>query len=437
MKRLRQIFIFFTLFMAIGLYVFYSIGNKSTYDKRDIVYYNNLLYRVESKLEEGVPEADIEEEYGCSIIMAKEINDPELVRLYAEGALVLDLEKDGEYIGKVAWNDFRENYNQSRKDFFKAAIILWASILVFGYILLIYIYLSFLRPVKALKDFATEIARGELDKSLPIPKNNMFGSFVEGFDLMRDQLKSSINRERQAEIARKELIQGLSHDIKTPLSVIKANCELIELKVVRKLENIPKDHEEDIAQCNELVDKVRSISGKADTISSLMSDVMHANLEDLEKIDVKAQEESSLLIEDFLRNLSGYGNIILKNHIYPCLVLMDRMRMEQVIDNIIGNSYKYAGSDITVEFSQIEEIAMADGSKTSFIKISISDSGPGVDKDDLPLIAEKYYRGKNAGEQTGYGLGMFLARTYMNKQGGGMEYYNDNGFVVELLLRKI
>ena len=111
--------------------------------------------------------------------------------------------------------------------------------------------------------------------------------------------------------------------------------------------------------------------------------------------------------------------------------------MEQVIDNIIGNSNKYAGTDIRVSFSQTEDMPMADGSKACFLKITIRDSGPGVDKDDLPLIAEKYYRGANSSKQTGYGLGMYLAKTYMEKQGGGMEYYNDNGFVVELLLRKV
>ena len=80
---------------------------------------------------------------------------------------------------------------------------------------------------------------------------------------------------------------------------------------------------------------------------------------------------------------------------------------------------------------------MADGKRGSFIKIRIRDHGPGVDKDDLPLIAEKYYRGKNASGNPGYGLGMYLCKMYMSKQGGGMEYYNDNGFVVELLLRKV
>ena len=157
----------------------------------------------------------------------------------------------------------------------------------------------------------------------------------------------------------------------------------------------------------------------------------------MEKIEVTVSEESTVLLEDRIKNLSSFGNIILENHIHPCLVYMDRQRMEQVLDNIIGNSAKYAGTDINVSFSESEGVPLETGKSSSYIKIRIRDNGPGVDKDDLPLIAEKYYRGKNATDKSGYGLGMYLCKMYMNRQGGGMEYYNDNGFVVELALRKV
>ena len=72
---------------------------------------------------------------------------------------------------------------------------------------------------------------------------------------------------------------------------------------------------------------------------------------------------------------------------------------------------------------------MVDGSSATFIKITIRDNGPGVNPDELPLIAEKYYRGSNSKNAIGYGLGLYLCKTYMDKQKGGMEYYNDNVFV--------
>lgn len=448
MKALRRLVIVFTLFMLAGLLVFVADSRNSAFEKRDIVHYNDLLHRVQSDMEAGVEETEIEDKYNCVIAMSKEINNPELASLYSNGAIILDLEVDGEYVGKVGWNDIGDDIDKTYGKFFKAALILWAAVFVCGYLLLLYLYLYFVRPTKELNDFAATIAKGDFDKSLPIRKNNMFGSFVEGFDIMREQLKASISRERESEIARKELVQGLSHDIKTPLAVIEATCDVIELKETRKMELLSGDRTNDeivsdeslgiaVRECQDLIGKVKTISDKAETISRLMNDVMYANLEDLEKVDVVPCEEESIVVEGFFGKLSDYGRIVLENHIHPCLVYMDKKRMEQVIDNVISNSGKYAGTDINVSFSQTEEIPMADGSSAIFIKITIRDSGPGVDQDELPLIAEKYYRGSNSKNAVGYGLGLYLCKTYMDKQKGGMEYYNDNGFVVELLLRKV
>ena len=126
---------------------------------------------------------------------------------------------------------------------------------------------------------------------------------------------------------------------------------------------------------------------------------------------------------------AGDGHlVILDNEIPRCLVYMDKLRMEQVIDNCVGNSVKYAGTDIHVSFDEVSG---------GYIRIRISDAGPGVAEADLPLICEKYYRGKGANEKNGYGLGMYLVKLYMEKQGGGLEYYNDNGFTVELLVKKV
>ena len=61
----------------------------------------------------------------------------------------------------------------------------------------------------------------------------------------------------------------------------------------------------------------------------------------------------------------------------------------------------------------------------------------GVPEEDLARITEKYFRGANTAGRDGYGLGMYLVKWYMEKQDGGLEYYNDGGFVVELLVKKV
>ena len=278
----------------------------------------------------------------------------------------------------------------------------------------------------------SEIAKGNLDIELPIHKRNLFGTFTESFDMMREALRASREREIESEKARKELVAALSHDIKTPVATIKAACEVLDMQLMKKAEEGNPD-------VSNMLDKVQIISSKADLIDGLISNIFHATLEELEKIEVSVKEENSALIEEYLGRTENSGNVILENHIPRCLVYLDRIRMEQVIDNIIGNSRKYADTDIRVNFSEIT----VEGGKSenkeagNYIKIKISDNGPGVPEEELPLITEKYYRGSDVRDKTGYGLGMYLVKLYMDKQKGGIEYYNDNGFVVELLVKKV
>ena len=435
MKAIRDLAVFFTLFMLAAALIFIGVSRKYTYTKRDIVFYNDQLYKAEEDFLKGMPEEGLETKYGCFIIMSKRLDDPELAELYSAYAFVLDFAPGGEYLGKIAWKDELNRFDQTKSDFLKASMMLWAGVLISGYLLLLLIYYLYVKPLRELDDFSREIAKGNLDVKLPMHRVNLFGSFTEAFDIMREELKAARKREIETEIARKELVASLSHDIKTPLSVIKATGEVLDLKLgSMKAAGTPEDVQKG---ADEAMGLTKVIASKADTIGSLMTEMMHANMEDLELVEVRAEEENSTEIEEFIRKLDGYGKITIEDHIPPCLVLMDRLRMEQVIDNIIGNSHKYAGTEIKVSFDRMDDILMADGKEGSFICIRISDSGPGVSEDDLPLIAEKYYRGSNAKENNGFGLGLYLVKRYMNLMGGGMEYYNDNGFTVELMVRKV
>ena len=436
MKQLFKIGFIFTAIMVVALGFFAIFNSENHFAERDILYYNEQLHIIEEALANGEKESNLESKYKCHIIYAKEIEDEELSRLYKNNALVLDLTVNGEYIGKVAWDDNRSNYDLIKRGFFGGSVYLWAIMLLSGYILLILFHLSFVKPVKELQKFSEEIAKGNLDEPLPIKKNNLFGNFVEAFDQMREELRDSRKREVNAERARKEMVTDLSHDIKTPISVIKVACEVLEAKSNKKLkENAnSEDEKKDIEYT---LEKVSTISQKADLISSLMTNVMHSTLNDIDKISVNPAETDSRVLKDFFVNLKNYGNIIIENDVPPAIVYMDRLRMEQVIDNVVGNSHKYAGTDIRVNFSETSVLSSDGESKDNFIRITIKDSGKGVKEDELSLITQKYFRGSNSTETSGYGLGMYLVKRYMEMQLGGMEYYNDNGFTVDLLLKKV
>lgn len=336
-------------------------------------------------------------------------------------------------IYKQIWNVMSGATEQYQGQVFHYVVMLWGIMLLGGYFLLFCIYQSEIRPVLELQRYATEIAKGNLDVKLPMHKNSSFVGFTESFDLMREELKASRQREMEAENAKRQMAAELSHDLKTPIATIQATCELLQMQILKA----GKTQNSGMNEISGLDEKIECITKKATTINELVQSVLHATIDDLEEIKVEVGEYESPLIEGFFRDLKEYGNIILENSIPECLVYMDKLRMEQVIDNVVGNSYKYAHTDIRVSFGETEEMLMPDGKKSRFLRITIKDSGPGVAPEELSLLVEKYYRGSNAKEQSGYGLGMYLVKWYMEKQGGGMEYYNDDGFTVELLVKKV
>ena len=355
-------------------------------------------------------------------------------------------------IYKKIWNNLNDNMVNGQNLMLKYMVIFWAVLLVLGYTLILIVYRFEIKPVSEMENFASEIAKGNLDVPLPIHKNNMFGNFTESFDIMREELKASKERELEAEKAKREMVAELSHDLKTPVATIRATCEVLDLiyrKDIEKLENELKakadnfndtdkeEAEQRLLGLKSNLEKIGYIYNKSDMINELVGSVFRATLDDMQEIKIEPKENESVTIESYFEGLKEYGNIIMDNHIPECLVYMDKLRMEQVIDNIVGNSYKYAGTDIHVSFDETEMVLPGNGNKASFIKITIRDAGPGVSEDDLPLLTEKFHRGSNAADKQGYGLGLYLANHYMEKQGGGMEYYNDNGFVVELLVKKV
>lgn len=254
--------------------------------------------------------------------------------------------------------------------------------------------------------FSRQVAKGNLDFPLPVKKHYYFGAFTESFDLMREELKRARESEYQANKSKKELMAELSHDIKTPVATIQAACEVLQNK-----EKNPYT-----------LEKVALIGGKAKMIHKLVDNLFHATLEELTVLKVEPVEESSLCIEGMFSELEYYGEMKMTGDVPECLVYMDKLRLQQVIDNCLNNAWKYAGTTVEVSFQEQE-----DG-----IRIKIRDNGKGVAEEDLPLILEKFYRGSNSKGKEGSGLGLYLAKLFMEQMKGGMECYNENGFVVQL-----
>jgi len=294
----------------------------------------------------------------------------------------------------------------------RAVIITFILLCLLNIAFFTVLYFVLIRPFKRIDNFAHKIAMGVLDESLPIYKNNLFGLFTQSFDIMRASLLEARQKQHSAELAQKELVASLSHDIKTPITSIKLITELLQAKV-----NDPI-----------ILEKLQIIESKTNQISHLMNDMLQSTLDDLGELNVTISSEDSGILSDIFKNVDHLSKVEL-GKLPSCLVDMDVVRMEQVVGNILSNSYKYAGTAIHVDFSL----------EGSGLQVDISDLGSGADPDSLELLTTKFYRGENAKamQKEGEGLGLYLCKRLMEKMGGGLEVFNGDrgGLTVRIWIK--
>jgi len=325
---------------------------------------------------------------------------------------VLDITIDNEVVGKlIVHNDTGMEVERSKKQLLLTLLLTFMVMVILGALYLLYLKRTIITPFNKLQNFARQIARGNLDVPLHMDKNNLFGAFTESFDIMREELAAARQSEYEANRSKKELVASLSHDVKTPVASIKAVTELMLLR----------------ATDEKVIKQLTMISAKAEQINLLVTDLFHATLEELQELKVTVTEEYSSILHGMIENVN-FDDQIQCEPIPACIILTDAVRLQQVFDNVISNSYKYAGTSVRI-VSQIVP---------GYLQVDIMDHGPGVQAEELPLLFHKFYRGDNVVGRQGAGLGLYISRYLMQSMHGEIECHNrSDGFTVTLRIKLI
>ncbi len=284
-----------------------------------------------------------------------------------------------------------------------------------GACLVYYFYLerNVIRPFRQLKDFAGRIAEGNLDIPLKMDRFNLFGAFTESFDIMRAELKRARRAEAQANAAKKELVAELSHDIKTPIASIQAAAEVGAALAQR----VGRDSGAALEQGRPMAAGIREnylqIIRKAEQINTLVSNLFTAALEEMEQLSVTPIDMPSGELRELLES-ADYLHRAMIPDIPECLLYADRLRLQQVFDNLFANSYKYANTEIEIR------LRTGDGC----LAVEIVDQGGGIGEEELPLLKEKFKRGKNTEKIEGAGLGLYISDYFMRAMQGALVVEN-------------
>lgn len=285
--------------------------------------------------------------------------------------------------------------------------------LLYMAVLLLYIYRKMLRPFDQLQDYAEQIAGGNLDVALNYERTNFFGAFTWAFDHMRKELQAARRREETAIQENKTIIATLSHDIKTPIASVRAYAEGLEANLSASYEK--REY------------YIQVILRKCDEVTALTNDLVLHSLSELDKLEIAEQQLNVAdVLSETVHDLE-YAEVQLREPIPRAQVTADAKRLAQVIENILNNARKYAPG------ARVEVWGEADDTE---YRIHIRDHGAGIPPEDMPFICDKFYRGHNAGEQPGSGLGLYIVKYILERMHGRLELLNqEDGLEAVLVLK--
>lgn len=267
----------------------------------------------------------------------------------------------------------------------KQLVFVLIIVLILAFMISYTISKKICKPIEKITDTSKKISKGNYDV---IFETN---SDIEEINELEHTLNNMTIELSKTENLRRELLANVSHDLKTPLTLIKANAEM-----VRDLTYKNKEKREN--SLNTIMDEV-------DRLNLLVEDIL-----DLSKMQSNAV---SLEIEQFnlnvvINSIINKFNILCEKDGYEInyegndvLVFADKKKMEQVIYNLINNAINYTGKDKNI-FIKLKD-------KEDYVRVEVIDTGKGIDTEDIEYIWDKYYKVDKKYKRVTYGTGLGLS----------------------------
>jgi len=266
------------------------------------------------------------------------------------------------------------------------------------------------KPIVDLKNATKRISNGDFNFAIKKETNDEIGNLVEDFNVMIKKLNNLEN-------IRKDLLNQITHDLSTPLTGILGYIEAIEDKLISedKIDETLKTIKEEIERLSTLINDLREYSFIESAKFKL----------DFEEINLPEEINRSLNI---VKSKYNNKNINVIFNYQDAYIYGDKKRISEIFNNIFDNAFKfsYKNGNIYVDLKR-------DGEK---IIVSIKDEGIGIDKEDIPYIFDKFYRGRNLKEvdSKGFGFGLAIVKELVEMHKGEIKVESEKGKGTEVII---
>ncbi|MCP4356830.1 MAG: HAMP domain-containing protein [Chloroflexi bacterium] len=319
------------------------------------------------------------------------------------------------------WIMSRQMFFNNEHDLVLSGVLLLFSAIIamtFG----IFVAASVADGLNQLATTAEAIAQGNLEARVQVNGRDEVAQVGRSFNHMAEQLQQAEKEQAEVEQMRRDLIAWTSHDLRTPLTSIRAMIEALHDGLVDDPDTVQRYY--------------RTIRADVIGLNDLIDDLFElAQLDAGGLVLEKSPHSLSDLVSDTLESfqaLARQQQIVLSGHIECSVdpVQMNAARIGRVLTNLIGNGLRYTSAGGQVQVTAV----LADDE----VQVLVQDSGPGFEAADLSRVFEQFYRGEQARSRKtgGAGLGLAIARGIVLAHNGRIwaENGSDGGAIVGFTL---
>ncbi len=276
---------------------------------------------------------------------------------------------------------------------FKGQFVYFLMIIIICSIFIsIFIANKVTKPIRKITEKAKELGEG---KNIKFPKNGILE--IDELSKTLEDVQKELNKNEEI---KRDLLANVSHDLKTPLTMIKAYAEMIK-------DISYKDHK----KMNEHLDIIME---ESDRLTTLVNDILElskvqndAYLYNYEEYDLVKEIKKIIKRYEVMKDLEQYNfEVTLPK---KALIKADKNKINQVIYNLLNNAINYTGKDKIVKINMVKE--------NNKYLVEIIDSGKGIKSEEIPYIWDKYYKNDKNHQRNivSTGLGLSIVKEILNK----------------------
>lgn len=405
MKKINRMITgtFLVYVFLIGVVCFAQKRQTIEYSREYLVEANRMMKGMEKKGCFSMPDLhNVKQIEAVSYLSGEDMKDAGKLKAFFQSqngyeAHIEPLIADGVWLGIV-----RFDYPSIRKgkeiSWYMIGVLFCSAVVILT--MLVYIRNKIIKPFLTLSDLPYELAKGRLQMEVEESKDRYFGKFVWGISMLRDNLKTSKEKNLKLEKERKMLLFSISHDIKTPLNSIKLYTKALKEGLY-----------ETEAEKRHAVVQIERLSGE---IEDFVKEIVRSSGEEIVPIEA---EDTEFYLNDLVSMIRSYyepkcrlmmTELVIGEY-QNKLISGDPDKAFEVVENVMENAFKYGdGRAVNITFSEEEDCQL----------IQIKNTGKPVKAEEMPHLFDSFYRGSNVDAQEGNGLGLYICRELMRKMNG-------------------